>query len=899
MRDERFAHTRLQVPWNLLSSAVPRRSGINVQLEGARIVHVHAPAGFGKTVWVLQRFQEAEIAPAWISIAPPLHTGRLFWPALLESLLPQIAGDTEALSVRFSTITEHPESAIIALCNALPGGDHRIDIVLDDFHNADEDIVASLSLFADNAPSGVRLWIVSRRDEARHFAQFALHGQLTSIGTEELRFSVDECAAVVCGIQPNIPPERISSIMVRTQGWPAGVCLLSRVIRDGGDTDVALDPSQDTTETLGPVILEEILKTLTNDVAEVVLRASILPIIDADAIDFVCTGVDLSLAIATLRALCRDGFFLTRTPGESEMYEFQPFFRDLLQTYRITHGIEYAGYTERAIQHLEDRGLIDHAIVIARQAGRYDLLASTLARRATHWFMNGRYGEFLAMCREIPGGEKRRHDPLTAQIVWARTVLQKDCTDEELTPDPDASPATKALLAAARGYSEFHNEGNFSRCVAALSEARDLFELGYPSAGTIRNLVELEAHNRHGDPETASDMLVRTNRDELYEVSPYLGVLHDINRGMVLEQLARFLEARALYEDSRRRIIDRYGTGEFPFFGFLEIHRLFLESHETEDPTRRHAVSEALLRVEEHGIEEMVSLAHMMAAPIVAPEDVQVAYDHIDRSLATIGRSRWGRRLVLANAVAIATFYDTPAEAQRWLFQMHSISATGDLGFAAPILAEAWVHVHTGDTQRAETVLAGLRSYPHLSPLHDLEARLLRTRITTEPGSTDRREIIDDFTERGLGLWARSTLGTGTGMAAPTGTSIAPGAPAVAGATGLLGVRTASTAPAAPGTPGLRDAISQLTDEEIRALRDTQHTVTVNGFKEAFQGRELQILYLMARGASNAEIGATIYVSVNTVRWYARQIFAKLDVRRRGEAVQTARLLGLLDGAAV
>jgi LuxR family maltose regulon positive regulatory protein len=50
----------------------------------------------------------------------------------------------------------------------------------------------------------------------------------------------------------------------------------------------------------------------------------------------------------------------------------------------------------------------------------------------------------------------------------------------------------------------------------------------------------------------------------------------------------------------------------------------------------------------------------------------------------------------------------------------------------------------------------------------------------------------------------------------------------------------------------------------------------------------------MARGASNTEIADTIYISVNTVRWYARQIYAKLGVRRRGEAAQAAWRYGLI-----
>ena len=58
--------------------------------------------------------------------------------------------------------------------------------------------------------------------------------------------------------------------------------------------------------------------------------------------------------------------------------------------------------------------------------------------------------------------------------------------------------------------------------------------------------------------------------------------------------------------------------------------------------------------------------------------------------------------------------------------------------------------------------------------------------------------------------------------------------------------------------------------------------------------RELAILRLMAAGQANRAIGDALYLSVNTVRWYASQIFAKLGVSGRGAAVARARELGLL-----
>ena len=58
--------------------------------------------------------------------------------------------------------------------------------------------------------------------------------------------------------------------------------------------------------------------------------------------------------------------------------------------------------------------------------------------------------------------------------------------------------------------------------------------------------------------------------------------------------------------------------------------------------------------------------------------------------------------------------------------------------------------------------------------------------------------------------------------------------------------------------------------------------------------RELEVLELVARGLSNREIGETLFVSENTVKTHCSRAFDKLGARRRTEAVQRSKELGLL-----
>jgi ATP/maltotriose-dependent transcriptional regulator MalT len=62
-----------------------------------------------------------------------------------------------------------------------------------------------------------------------------------------------------------------------------------------------------------------------------------------------------------------------------------------------------------------------------------------------------------------------------------------------------------------------------------------------------------------------------------------------------------------------------------------------------------------------------------------------------------------------------------------------------------------------------------------------------------------------------------------------------------------------------------------------------------------FSEREMEILNLLANGFSDREIAGELYLSLNTIKWYNRKIFAKLEVCSRTQAVYRAHQLSLLE----
>ena len=85
--------------------------------------------------------------------------------------------------------------------------------------------------------------------------------------------------------------------------------------------------------------------------------------------------------------------------------------------------------------------------------------------------------------------------------------------------------------------------------------------------------------------------------------------------------------------------------------------------------------------------------------------------------------------------------------------------------------------------------------------------------------------------------------------------------------------------------------------EELAERNTDQEDAVINTRKvEALNlsKRELEVLELMSRGLSNQEISDQLFVSLNTVKTHTSKLFEKMEVRRRTQAVDLGRRLGMI-----
>jgi LuxR family maltose regulon positive regulatory protein len=80
----------------------------------------------------------------------------------------------------------------------------------------------------------------------------------------------------------------------------------------------------------------------------------------------------------------------------------------------------------------------------------------------------------------------------------------------------------------------------------------------------------------------------------------------------------------------------------------------------------------------------------------------------------------------------------------------------------------------------------------------------------------------------------------------------------------------------------------------VHPLPSGKRSAPTGEIVEPLSQRELEVMRLLADGLSNQQIAARLYLSLRTVKFHTGNIYSKLGVKSRTEAVARARSLGLL-----
>src|SRR5215216_2157743 len=220
----------------------------------ARIVLVSAPAGAGKTTLIGGWHADSgERRPfAWLSLDPADDDPVRFWTYVIEALrrvVPSAGGVAEPALRAPGMALE--ELALPLLINELAELDEPIVLVLDDYHVLSAPAIhSSLAFLVDRLPPTVLLVVASRSRPPLPLGRLRARGQLVEVRADELRVSGEQAEALLNGVLGlELGAADIERLLVRTEGWAAGLQLAGLSLRRLADVPAFITRSPATTAT--------------------------------------------------------------------------------------------------------------------------------------------------------------------------------------------------------------------------------------------------------------------------------------------------------------------------------------------------------------------------------------------------------------------------------------------------------------------------------------------------------------------------------------------------------------------------------------------------------------------------------------------------------------------------
>ncbi len=381
---ETFLRTKLFVP-PVRPNLVPRPRLIERLNQGLELGHklslVSAPAGFGKTTLVSEWVTGSDRPVAWLSPDERDNDPIRFLTYLVAAL--QIIKENCAERVLALLQSPQPpptESILTALLNEISTIPDNFVLVLDDYHVIDAKAVDSAFTFLlEHLPPQMHLVITTREDPSLPLARYRVRGQLTELRVSDLRFTNSEAARFLNQVMGlNLSAENIASLETRTEGWIAGLQLAALSMRGHKDAASFIRSFSGSHHFVLDYLVEEVLNQQSKSVQSFLLRTSILDRLCGPLCDAVRFGktpgssggtaildrdVDPHLTSSgsgqeTLEYLERANLFIVPLDNERRWYRYHPLFADLLRQRLQQQSTSSAGDGGRGMAALHNRASV-------------------------------------------------------------------------------------------------------------------------------------------------------------------------------------------------------------------------------------------------------------------------------------------------------------------------------------------------------------------------------------------------------------------------------------------------------------------------------------------------------------------------------------------------------------
>jgi LuxR family transcriptional regulator, maltose regulon positive regulatory protein len=301
--------------------------------EGLRrpLTLVVAPAGWGKSTLVAGWLRRDDITTGWVSLDASDDDIKRFWRYLL--LAADRAG-TELGSAALRRLdapgTDVLRDVLPVFVNDLAGAAADVVIVLDDYHVVTmPQVHESVATLLDRCPPQLHLIVSTRSDPPLQLSRMRVRGDLVEVRAEHLRFTVEEAADLLNGgLGLSLSPNDVHRLVVRTEGWAAGLQLAALRLADRADRSEFIARFTGADRHVVDYLGEEVLANQPEHVRDFLLRTSVLNRMCPELVDAV-TGRDDGVGL--LDEIYRANLFLTPLDDELVWFRYHQLFRGILR----------------------------------------------------------------------------------------------------------------------------------------------------------------------------------------------------------------------------------------------------------------------------------------------------------------------------------------------------------------------------------------------------------------------------------------------------------------------------------------------------------------------------------------------------------------------------------------
>lgn len=867
---------------------------------GCKLILLSAAAGSGKTTLVSEWIADTKRPVAWVALDEGDNDIQRFWLyiiAALQRVYPGIADDAAAL-IQSSEHTSY-EPILTLLLNALSDLHEDTFLVLEDFHTIElQEIHQSFAYFLERLPPQFHLVMTTRIDPPVALGRLRSRGEVVELRGADLRFSVEEVETFFRDIIGfTLPAENIQKLEAHTEGWVAGLQLAGlsmKGLKRDEEIRQFIHAFTGSHRHIVDYLVEEVLHRQDEDVLNFLLKTSILRRLNAPLCEAVAGQPEGQKMLEWLE---RANLFTIPLDHERNWYRYHTLFADLLRS-NLAHAqtVPIADLHRRAARWYEQNQMVDEAIHHALAAKDFEVAARVVIAHTSDLFAHGEFSTLQTWLSALPRDvilsyprlciDQARLSYLNHRLTEMYPLL--DAAELLVGASADAeSSQMRGEILSLRGYLLAEKE-EFREAIRFLQDALQLLP---PTAVTWRaNVLMYIAHAyfKSGNPRAAIPYGIEANEIFRSVVNLHGAMTATGLLGMIYWIMGHLLEAKSILE-SGLQWAARNGRLHLPPVAGIHnwLGKICLEQNDLK------------------GAEDHLH-AGLELAKLGRPLLLMRAFVFWAQFKHALGETATAES-AMQNAVDIAQVWETPWA--RWFVQSNRVRLWLRQGNLSAAIHWAQ-HESKGTLQSNETptyyrlveLVTLTRVWLAQASAHKDERRLLDALALLD----DLHDIADTKGQQGMVIEINMLKSIGQMMREESQSAVDSLSSALTMAEsegyvrlfmeeGEALVPLLTRIGSSKQSPG---AYAQQLLSAIKARgispRSADSGRPAQAYVDQLSERELEVLRLLADGLESGEIADRLIIAVETARKHIKNIYSKLDVHSRWEAIKRAEELRLL-----